>query len=648
MRFAPLLLLLCCAGVAQAADVKISGLPAATTLTGSEPIPTVQSLTTVATTPTQLATYTKAQLASADIRGLWSGTCDASTFLRGDGACAATLSGTVTSVALTAPAGLTVTGSPITSSGTLALTTTLNGPMRGDGSGFTTGATALGSEVSGTLPVANGGTGVATLTGLALGNGTSAFSAYAGATCTNQFLRSLAATGAGTCASVSLTADISGILPVANGGTGAGTLTGLILGNGTSAFSVAASSDVLGLWSGTCNASSYLRGDGACATTPTGTVTSVALTAPTGLTVTGSPVTGSGTLGLTTALNGPVRGNGSGLITGTTALDTEVSGTLPVANGGTGAATLTGVLKGNGTSAFTAAVASDITGLWTPTCDATTVLRGDGACAQASLTSNVSGTLPATNGGTGLATFAQGDIVYASAANTLSALAKNTNSTRYLSNQGTSNNPSWSSVNLSNGVTGDLTGTTRSGNNYTLAGSWTWNTSSAPLIVNTTGPRQEWIENDQGTDLTFWDMIVQGGIQSFRTRTDADGTGKTWLAASRTSTTAIATVDLGNTTDLPPINIKGSLVVTNAGKGLSIKEGSNAKMGTSALTAGSVVVSNTSVTATSRIFLTSQVDGGTPGFVRVSTRTAGTSFTITSSSSTDTSTIAWMLVEPSP
>lgn len=38
-------------------------------------------------------------------------------------------------------------------------------------------------------------------------------------------------------------------------------------------------------------------------------------------------------------------------------LTTDVTGTLPVANGGSGAATLTGILKGNGTSAFTAAAA---------------------------------------------------------------------------------------------------------------------------------------------------------------------------------------------------------------------------------------------------------------------------------------------------
>ena len=59
--------------------------------------------------------------------------------------------GTVTSVAATVPTFLSVTGSPVTSSGTLAI------------------------AYSGTaLPVANGGSGATTLTGLVLGNGTSA------------------------------------------------------------------------------------------------------------------------------------------------------------------------------------------------------------------------------------------------------------------------------------------------------------------------------------------------------------------------------------------------------------------------------------------------------------------------------------------
>lgn len=60
----------------------------------------------------------------------------------------------------------------------------------------------------------------ASITGLVLGAGASAPGAYTGTSCTNQFPRSLNASGAATCASASLTADVSGILPTANGGTG--------------------------------------------------------------------------------------------------------------------------------------------------------------------------------------------------------------------------------------------------------------------------------------------------------------------------------------------------------------------------------------------------------------------------------------------
>lgn len=91
----------------------------------------------------------------------------------------------------------------------------------------------------------------------------------------------------------------------------------------------------------------------------------------------------------------------------------------------------------------------------------------------------------------------------------------------------------------------------------------------------------------------------------------------------------------------------GNLVVAVAGKGLAVAEGSNARMGAVALVAGSATVSTTATTANSRILLTSQVDGGTPGWLRVSARSPGTSFTITSSDASDTSTVAWLIVEPS-
>lgn len=93
-------------------------------------------------------------------------------------------------------------------------------------------------------------------------------------------------------------------------------------------------------------------------------------------------------------------------------------------------------------------------------------------------------------------------------------------------------------------------------------------------------------------------------------------------------------------------NVGGNLNAITAGKGLTIKGGSNARIGTSVLTAGAVVVANTSITASTVVLLTSQADGGAPGSVRCSARTAGTSFTITSSSGTDTSTVGWLLVEP--
>ena len=70
--------------------------------------------------------------------------------------------GSVTSVAMTVPAFLSVSGSPITSSGTLAVS--LSGtalPIANGGTGSTsTTYCSLTTNVTGTLPVANGGTGI--------------------------------------------------------------------------------------------------------------------------------------------------------------------------------------------------------------------------------------------------------------------------------------------------------------------------------------------------------------------------------------------------------------------------------------------------------------------------------------------------------
>ena len=107
-------------------------------------------------------------------------------------------------------------------------------------------------------------------------------------------------------------------------------------------------------------------------------------------------------------LTGYVKANGASALTASSTVPAgDISGTLGVSNGGTGAATLTsaGVLLGNGTSAIQATAAGT----------ANQVLRvpsGGGSPAFGSInlasTSAVTGTLPIANGGTGQTTFASG------------------------------------------------------------------------------------------------------------------------------------------------------------------------------------------------------------------------------------------------
>lgn len=79
----------------------------------------------------------------------------------------------------------------------------------------------------------------------------------------------------------------------------------------------------------------------------------------------------------------------------------------------------------------------------------------------------------------------------------------------------------------------------------------------------------------------------------------------------------------------------------------SVEDGSNQRMGLSAaMVAGTITVNNSLVTANSRIFLTPQGTGGTAGSVSVSARSAGTSFTILSTSNADTRTVAYLILEP--
>jgi hypothetical protein len=149
------------------------------------------------------------------------------------------------------------------------------------------------TAVSGQLGVANGGTGASTLTGYVKGTGTSAFTALS---------------------TIPVT-DLTGTLPVTNGGTGQTTYTNgqILIGNAANGLTKATLTQGTGI--------TITNGDGtitiAATGGATGTVTSVDVSGgTTGLTTSGGPVTSSGTITL--------------------------AGTLAVANGGTGATTIAG------------------------------------------------------------------------------------------------------------------------------------------------------------------------------------------------------------------------------------------------------------------------------------------------------------------
>jgi hypothetical protein len=219
-----------------------------------------------------------------------------------------------------------------------------------------TGAVLAGAWNGSTITVPYGGTGAVTLTGYVKGNGTSAMTGVA--TIPNTDITGLGTMSVQGSDAVTITGGTANGLTIGASNPASGTFTTLRF---NSTLSVAGNTGTAG---------QVLTSNGASAPTwqsvaGVGTVTSIdGSGGTTGLTLTGGPITASGTLTL--------------------------GGTLAVANGGTGATTLTGYVKGSGTSAMTASATipnTDITGLGTmSTQAASAVAITGGTIADTSIT----------------------------------------------------------------------------------------------------------------------------------------------------------------------------------------------------------------------------------------------------------------------
>jgi hypothetical protein len=247
------------------------------------------------------------------------------------------------------------------------------------------GTTNLASSVTGTLAVANGGTGAATLTGYVKGAGTSVLTA-------NASIPVADVTGAAPLASPTFTGTVTTGIINTGAVSATSVSTGTIIATSINAPIYASTpqsltdgstinwNPALGL-----NASVTLGGN------RTLSFTSTPIAGAYGTLVVSQDATGSRTITLPTTANKVLgststtsialstaanakdilnfyydgtncywnigQGYGTAASSSSTNLTTSVTGTLPVANGGTGATTLTGIIKGTGTSSLTAAVA---------------------------------------------------------------------------------------------------------------------------------------------------------------------------------------------------------------------------------------------------------------------------------------------------
>ena len=140
-------------------------------------------------------------------------------------------------------------------------------------------------------------------------------------------------------------------------------------------------------------------------------------------------------------------------------------------------------------------------------------------------------------------------------------------------------------------------------------------------------------------------LLAPAGALTFSTAIQ----GVAQIEAMRISSSGNLLIGLTIDTTLAKLQIAGNLQLTATGNKLLINATVNtaaagaSTAGSTTLIAGTIVVSTTAVTANSIILITAQ-SGTITGSLKISARSAGTSFTILSTVLTDTPLVGWLII----